>query len=360
MNTCLVVGNGFTLALLDAVKAPRSISPSQIIPPPPEVLGSDGRSSLWNERDFPCLWRSWHRSWPADAQLPPRAFYQFCEVIAADALGPDARLISGRVAPGAFELHPGPRNPSDELQLAMELRRLLWTLYTHYDKCTLDFLARSSTGNSLFSKWDGFAMLRLLQERSTAWAISYNYECVLEAAISATAGRLPDVLVKWNREKANVRPNNIWVLVKPHGSIDFIRHYEDAVLAGIPIEINSCRFEAPLRRQYPPTQCPTLPDLVPPGHDFGHLVHDAGFEQGAHWVMQQADVLIVIGLSGGLPDTTEVKRLFDHFTGRRIIHVDPDRLCRTSLMLRNHRSCAKYTHCHDVSGALEELRKMLS
>lgn len=300
------VGNGFSMSFINWAGLERFVDLrcSSLLPPPPNVeyLPSNApgmndrfqRSRLWTADKWPKLYQYWNDFGDA---LP---FLNLCSLIAEE----------------------GPINPdrdkgewtfsTDSVQF--ELRCYLWHLFRYYDLVTGKYVAAND-----ISKWVWARGLRSMLASTTLTAVSLNYDCLLELIISKLGVPLnvpsgQTSAFSWENAKLGQ------YLIKPHGSISSRGVSAAFALGPNPwlrnMMIQGCKtflYSDEMDKEYPPVSCPSLPDLVPPGHNEEHLSFPTRFrEHDCIQAMSSADSVVFVGVSGSEPDTAEIARYIDH------------------------------------------------
>lgn len=293
----LVIGNGVSIDFLETFKLSKRVNVQSIIPPPSWVqeleipmTGSAVVKPLWSEERYPELFLSWQRYF---GSTDSATFQGFCE------FGKNEWAFDRPDSNHLTQQYPSFSTRS----AAMQLRYYLWHLFVTYDKEVRENL---NVDLHQLMQWKWTKLLLELHLRFRLTVVSYNYDFFVEPIFR-------DLGIDYYVPAHNcvqhwiVRDINEVCILKPHGCIAHVsQHIGGGESAGLMIVQN---FSAPSFSKfvYPPTEnCPSLPDLVPPGHYKDHYANSiSGVENAVDIAFRDCDVLICGGFSAAGPDKRE-------------------------------------------------------
>ncbi len=211
--------------------------------------------------------------------------------------------------------------------LEYQLRAYLW----HYFRWVNQSLTK--IGHD-FTKWNWTGPLDFLARNFNLSCVSYNYDFVLEHAISTHGASPLGCPVEGVVRFYNWLPLGGTLVLKPHGSATFgnfsqFLPLEDSAnlwLEDVVFDRNAGNDWETTSSPHP-LYFPTLPDLVPPGHSYQHLSNPmAETRLAAEMFAKGAQIVVVCGLSGRGPDEPEVSSLLGCLSPQCLrFHVGLDR-----------------------------------
>ena len=197
---------------------------------------------------------------------------------------------------------------------AIQFRYYLWRLFREYWQ---RFLASSHT-----LPIDQFAWYFVLKHLIWVYEltlVSYNYDFLIESMLwdikCHTIHPIVDCVAQMRKRK-----ENDVVVLKPHGCISHAYPIGGAEGAGLCIVVNS-KIET-YSVNYNLSDCPSIPDIVPPGHDEAHLANaDSDVAQATGLAFEHADILVICGFSSSGPDAIELEGLLRRSKQIPCVHV---------------------------------------
>ena len=316
----LILGNGFSLDMLEKAKLQSSISLTQMIPPSDDVKYLRFAMDRFTERP---LW---------DREIWPITFDLF-EHVGGDQWPFFTHLadnISRVLADPATDTITIPHSIGE----ALELRFYLWQLFRYNDA-----VWRRHEGWNALTDWQWKRVLRKLIAEHELTIISFNYDIMFESLCLSGVDAIVDTGKRFLYNPSNCMAE-LWrrkpgwpLLLKPHGSLSYDRLGTMLIGCGNTwldpsAHITLRGIHGTPRFGWPLDNMPILlPDLVPPGHSELHRLETAtdvvlAINQSIH----ECDALILCGLSAREPDTKEVRQYLSNLkTGTPVIHVDKNR-----------------------------------
>lgn len=320
-KVALIIGNGFSLDVVQSLGLYRSVALSRIIPPssePPALLMPLGENNhdpepIWQRHLFPLLWDDLEQR---SINLEDSdAFHSYCRI-----LSNEESQQPTFAQDGAFTIHP---------TAAYQFRCYLWGLFQYYDMqvvAGIKWLTQRCEANPL-------AVLRLSRahriiERLYAHThlnvISYNYDCIAEQLLMKARARVC-IPAQNTAQVLSDRTTNDCVVLKPHGSVSLCSpHLFTAPprpwLANL--TFTTINLDSYSQWEYPPTRFPLLPEIVPPGQDLSSVSRErAECFDTSRRAVRDTDVLICYGFSARPPDDAEFGVLTRDFNGHTTICV---------------------------------------
>jgi len=343
----LLVGNGFSCGFVNHFGLQQHIDLINILPPPDwlnreqlPISGTGLQKGLWDPTRYPELHSEYSR---LQSQGVGRAdmFLELCRILSENA----AFAVAGKKSL-AFDN----RSP------AMQFRYYLWHLFRRYW-----LYIKEIAGNLFIEEYPWYDVLHSLCCAFDLTVVSYNYEFILESLLYEIARPGSKLAIKHPivgcAELLRRRQAGDVVVLKPHGCISHTLPLGGGEGAGLFI-VNGLKVNAPngYRPDYELRNCPSLPDIVPPGHSEGHLGNlDTDVADATRAAFAQADYLVVCGFSGRGPDASELEGFLRCANKVCCVHVglwknrDHERSATAMLLRRYSR---KYTFVDSSSVAL--------
>jgi len=189
----------------------------------------------------------------------------------------------------------------------LQLRCYLWHLFHLYQET---FLNRC--GAPPIDDWPWYPVIQCLLRDTRLTIVSYNYECLIETIVSDCFYSYfsPPVFCV---EQASSRTAEEIVVLKPHGSISHTFPSYGGSEGGGLFVVNNCdggwRFA---RNEIELHECPSFPDLVPPGHSQYHLAnYETNVMQAVKHSFAEADFVLLCGFRAAGPDATELEAFLE-------------------------------------------------
>jgi len=314
----LIVGNGFSIGLASHLGASKLMCLDVLLPPdnnPNHIHRSEYYEiprPIWNSNDYPLLAASW-AEWVK--QCPPsttarRLFNSFCAHLSSiEHINPDRDR-------GGITLQSA--------TVSYQLRRYLWHIFSR--NCNL---LHNRQWNAS-SEWPWFSVLKYLSDNYLLRIVSYNYDCFIESSLKTCGAPFeiqfdPDPPLYMDGTVVRSIDEAVCQIVKPHGSITFSSLWDIKLNTTGPniFLITGSRHINHIKNHHPTRDCPTLPDLVPPGHHLGHLANPSqGYSRIANDWLKTSEFIVLCGLSAEHPDTEEIDSLIGSCQSSvRSIHV---------------------------------------
>lgn len=303
----LVLGNGFTQDFL-ATYGLRNELPccvSDLFPASQKTpyiaverdCFTDHDRKFWDPRKWPLLFDAW-------SSTPGLSAESFLELLARERVNPDVKagLWTFRTRTISFELR---------CYLHHYFRAIWLGITRHRQSENFDVLA-----------WHWCWLLTSLLHHFRLACVTFNYDQLLEqvlyeiSEVNQGIGR-PSILEIVPANRLNMQPADVTPIVKVHGGVGFstglhmeqIRGYRpNPWLHDDIFERNAASKTRSMHIR--PDRFPTIPDIVPPGHQGDHICNpDSRVRELSQAMVADADVVIVCGLGGGGADEDEVQEL---------------------------------------------------
>ncbi len=303
----LLIGNGVSRGLIEYFGLQQRIDLVNLLPPPDWIRekviplsGSNLKKGLWDESRYPELHRLYNQL--LRAGVPPKdIFWGICQALTAmPAFSTTGKSISyiNFTAPVQF-------------------RRYLWNLFREY---WLHF--RSNSQHLPIENYPLYSVLHNLAHAFELTVVSYNYDFLIESLFwwlekhrqcQVKCPTVDCVHALKRRTRRDV------VILKPHGCIS-----HQSPIGGSEageLYVVDCTSHGSTA-DYSLVNCPSIPDIVPPGHSSSHLADAAtDIADATRDAFQYTDCLIVCGFSATGPDADELEMLLQRARRIRVVHI---------------------------------------
>lgn len=306
-----VIGDGFSISFRKHLGVLDRTPTSPLVPCGPEVkfkatdIDSFQTGPLWREELFPELWKAYEGVCRPSLTAQERSRLLFMAV-REQALRHSENLNSstedGKIRFITSGVH-------------FEARSYLWHLFVNHSRVIREAIGGIQEPRNFYNTWEwGPSLLRMFNSFEVT-VISYNYDMVIEHALSAL-GRLVVQPIR-RAERPSEPEHGSTVVLKPHGSINFTIQNDIFRSPGIPHGMFAIFTGVESLGTYAASDIdnlrPVLFDCVPPGHSLAALLNpEWAIHELAHETITEADIIVLCGLSAAPPDDEEIRELLSY------------------------------------------------
>lgn len=303
----LLIGNGFSCGLIEYFGLQQNIDLVNLLPPPDwmrekviPMSGSNLKKGLWDESRYPELHRLYNQLVLAGTSQK-EMFWRICQALTDQ----PAFSIEGKSISYVNFTAP------------VQFRCYLWNLFREY---SLYF--QSNCQHPPIDNYPLFSVLHTLARLYELTVVSYNYDFWAESLFwwiekqRQCRVKCPAVECVHALQRRAIRDV---VFLKPHGCISHQSPFGGSE-AGEVYVVNCISLGS--GADYNLRSCPSIPDIVPPGHSASHLADAAtDIAEATRIAFQHADCLVVCGFSATGPDADELEMLLQRARRVRVVHV---------------------------------------